>query len=224
MKDIRFGTVLKFNPFWQNGIVSLADEAKPVPFDLKNYRNVVAGFSEPEFEICSDAVHEIKVGSEIVGELLIEHIKEATCSQKSIRRVRTISIWGLASCYKEALRIIRDRPVFEVVEFTLYNDAPTSRRNIRVIARGTAIELQAEYPKGANNDPLAPELKRMDFTYRRRFYQTNTALRTQCPDPRKVLDGQSPEEFLPTNGDGVLLATPKDIQRELGLVNFRITV
>lgn len=214
MKNIRFGKIASYDSRAEAGFMNVISEPALVPFTLQTLRNVAAGFLEPEFALIEDKLSlllDVNVDDLVVVSLEVDYRKESTPSRHTIRRVVKITDWGFTVSYNDAWRIIKSRPIFEVVEFTLYNGVPTSRNQKRVINHGTAIGLQAVYPRGAENDPLAPEKQLLGFTYSRRFYLVGPgASRVQCPDPRELPHGQQ-EDFQPTNEQGVLLATKEEV-------------
>lgn len=214
MKNCRFGYVESYDPTGRLGWMRISGEPQKVHFWLNAQRPIVPGFSEPEFGEEPRFVVPQR-GERVVVELKVDYItlvntRTNRCLSRRVEAVR----WGYTSSFEEATRTIAGRPVYEVVEFTLYKGEPVSNPEAqrRVVATGTAIRLQESYPRGEGNDLLAPERKVMDFIYRRRFYLRSAEGKAeQCPDPRPMPTGATPEEFRPVNGQGVPILAPSEL-------------
>ncbi len=225
MKDIKAGQIQEYNPRFKTGFVRFDGEPFPVPFNLDSLRRVRCGFAEPELipiTNWSGLLLDFGPDDEIVARLEVGSTLEVSPTQRTLRRTVSITDWASKVSFDDAWRIIRSRPVYQVMEFQLYKGEPVTGANQRsLVDRGTAIELQSLYPRGAQNDPLAPEHRFLGYTYRRRFYILRESMWVQCPDPRPLAAGQKTEEFQPTNELGLILATATDIALALGQSQLR---
>ncbi|HXK31628.1 MAG TPA: hypothetical protein VJZ94_02750 [Candidatus Paceibacterota bacterium] len=217
MKNYRNGEVAYYDPTKRSGNMRLSGGTEYIPFVLSRQRPFIAGFREPVFG-CECETKIPSVGSKVIVSLAFTSQRETTKSRHSLVRRTEVVEWGFATSYDMAARVISTRPKYEVVEYVFYDGKPVSVNQRRVINFGTAIQLQATYPRGVVKDPLAAEYSFLGFTYRRRFYLLEDAFlegtkRTQCPDPRPSPTAEV-APFQPTNEEGTLLAT---IQQVLSL-------
>lgn len=227
--SVRFGKIVSYDIGRGTGLANIVGESDQIPFSLGEFCLVVAGFSEPEFGLIADKDKKnmflnLDRGDEIVARVFVSYDTEVTPYRRTIRRKVEIIGWSHECAWEDAWRIIKERPRFQAVKFTLYNGVPTSVDHQRVIvATGTAIQLQKSYPRGGPGDKLAPERNSAGFTYRVRFYPLDSdCTKTQVPDPRKLPLGQKEEKFQPTNEQGVLLATEDEIASlRVGKTSFR---
>lgn len=218
--EIQFGTVLWFNLEKNKGQIRVSGEPFDIWFSLDLQRIIVAGFSEPEFGTVAPKSSVVpQKGAQVAVALETGYNREVTPDRVSLRRrFVEIAAWNYAFEYQDVKRNIVARPVYEyeVVEFRFYKGEPVSENQREVIATGTATELQAKYQRGDANDPLAPESKIMDITFRRRFCKKGSQGKW-CNDPRPLPKGAVAEKVLPVNGHGVLLATEMELRAPAGI-------
>lgn len=215
---IQFGKIASYDSRSETGTVEVVGEPVHAHFSTSTLRNIFAGHSEPEFRPIDRfdvlTLDNIEIGDEVAVNVNVYYNWESVPNKRTLRRTVEVTNWTHAVSYYDAWRIIRARPIFEVVEYVLYNGTPTTGEQRRVVDRGTAIELQAKYPRGTAGDPLAPEKQLLGFTCVRRWHQKSNS--QQFPDPRPIPAGQKAEPFRPTNEHGMLLATGPDIAFALG--------
>lgn len=207
MKNLYNGQVTYYNPVGKWGKMKIDGEHQELQFVPRSQRPIIAGFCEPTFGHVQ--ANEVPfVGAEVVVSISVNYRNENRPGHHIRRRYAEVTEWGLKSAYDEAKRIIAARPVYEAVQYILWNGKPTSAENQRtVINWGSAIGLQTVYPRGVKNDPLAPERESIGYTYRVRFYLNGK----QVPDPRPASADTKPEKFRPTNEQGELLATAQEV-------------
>lgn len=210
---IRFGNVIWFDEDVNEGQLKVSGEPEGVWFSLDSQREIVAGFTEPEFLVTAPESSSIpQRWAQVAVVIKVGYDLETPPGHRILRRVVEVTGWNYAFAYQDAKKQIAGRPVYEVVEFRLCNGRPVSVNQREVLNWGTAVALQAVYPRGAKNDPLAPELKVMDFTYRRRFYRRQAGGElVQCDDPRPLPRGVVAEPFQAVNEQGILLANRSDL-------------
>src|SRR3989344_1371477 len=221
---IQFGKVLSFNPVKGKGWLEISGQTL-MRFSLDSQREFTEGKYQPEFGTAVPTGGRYpQAGEQLVLQAREEFeidLRTTSSGRQNLKRSVTV-IWGLSSDYDDARKRIAERPVYWVVEFILYNDKPVSVNQRKVIATGTAVELQDRYPRGALNARLTSENKFMGFTYRRRFYRREVDGRlTQCDDPRPLPVGAIAEPFRPVNEQGELLATPEELSALQSRISMR---
>jgi hypothetical protein len=221
---IRFGVVVWFDMDVNKGKVKVEGEPVEADFSLDTQRPLVEGLYTPEFNYGDPPVAELLnpyCGLEVACVVAVNQELRVESNRRTLRRTVKVSAWAPLKSYREVEQAIAARPVYEAVQCTLYNEKPTSAENQReVINYGTPQALQSVYPRGVQNDPLAPERKVMDLTYRVRFYRLMpNGKKVQCPDPRPRPVWMPDESFQPTNEQGELLATREEVLRLVPLRN-----
>ncbi len=203
------GIVLWYNEKVNQGEIRVSGEKKPLSFSLNSQRAIFAGATEPEFGTKAPASSLMPQIDAQVAVLLGENHKlEVTPDRRTLRRYVNVAGWDYMFSYQDARRAIAARPEYEVWEFCFYNGAPSSVSPNKLAATGTAAALQAKHPRGAVNDPLAPEAKLMGFTYTRRFCKKGRP-EQWVEDPRSVPTGAAVEKVVPVNRNGEVLADEK---------------
>ena len=212
-QTIRFGTVLCFDNQKNQGRIRVSGEPQEIPFSFDSQRVILAGTATPEFgPTAPKSSVKPQSGAHVALIFTATYESEVKPERHILRRVVEATAWNYTLAYKAAEREISSRPVYEVVEFRLYNGTPVSVNQREVLNFGTVRQLQAVYPRGAANDPFAPEVSRIGFTTRRRFYRKEAnGARIQCDDPRPLPHDTVAEPFKPVNEEGVLLATSEEI-------------
>ncbi|MBI2476401.1 MAG: hypothetical protein HYV67_04140 [Candidatus Taylorbacteria bacterium] len=207
-QKIQFGTVLWFDETKNQGAIRSGER---IEFSLDSQRVVVAGFKEPEFGLEAPKLSSIPQEEQhVVLTFQVGYKLSIEPGRRILRRTAVALAWNYALAYQAAKREIAARPVYEVIKFTLYRGEPVSEKPRRVIAVGTAVELQAKYPRGARNDPFVSEKHSLDITVRCRF-QMKGKEGQWCDDPRPLPKGAIAEKVLPVNGHGVILADDKEL-------------
>ena len=211
--QIRVGVVTSFSERKNLGWLRIPGEPNQVAFSLDEQRELVAGFSHPEFSSKGSKSFPMPTENAQLAVLLkIGYVSDHVANvRRGLRRVAQVAAWDYFFRLQDAKQEIADRPVYEVWEFRLYNGEPTSQNQKEMLNSGTALGLQAVYPRGAVNDPFAPEETVMGFTRRRRFFERTAKGLVQVPDPRPLLSGEI-EVVPPLAGDnGMLLATDAQV-------------
>lgn len=213
--QIRFGVVQWFDVQRNTGGVKISGEPVEAAFSLDMERVLIEGLFAPEFG--PNVPAELLVpnsGLKVVCTCKVDYKLVVSPGQKTLRRTVEVVAWNHEELYRDIEQSIASRPVYEVVEFVLYNGKPTSQNQRRVINSGTVQALQLQYPRGVAPDPLATETKAMDFTFRCRFYERMPdGRKVQCPDPRPLPRWMSEEPFRPTNEQGELLASAEEVNQ-----------
>lgn len=232
--SVRFGFVKWFDETKNTGRIKVDGELEEVQFSLNSQRVIVDGADRPQFG--TDAPKESilpQSGSRVALAFKAYYSPTHKVTEKSesygLKRVVEAAGWNFAFEWQDAVRRMTNRPVYEVVEFTLYKGEPVSEKPRRVVMTGTATEIQIRFPRGAENDPFAPEAKALDFLYRRVFYLKTDGKTTQCADPRPLSKDASVatpvpvavEPPRPVNGNGALLASERELLALAASVNGR---
>ena len=220
-EQFRSGVVLWFDEGENRGQMMVAGEPHDVWFSLDSQREIVAGLAAPKFLATAPTSSTMpQPDMHVVATIQVRFDRDANPERVTLKRVVEAVAWNYLQCYQRARWEIEDRLIYQVVQFTLCNGEPVSVDPRKVIAVGTAAELQFRYPRGVENDPLAQEARCMDIQYRRRFQLKDEGEDGRwCDDPRSLPPGMVSKPVLPINGKGELLPTNDSLDELVALAN-----
>lgn len=215
--QVRFGIITSFNDQRCDGWMRINGDPQEAKFSLDSQRELIEGASEPVFgPVGSKRFPMPSRGAQVAVEIEIGYIPEFVPNiRRGLRRAVDIIAWDYRFRHQDILGRIANRQVYEVVEFTLIRETPVSGPGQRrVIATGTALELERDFPRSSALDPLAPEIQTLDITTRRRFYEKRKGdTSVQVPDSRPLPAGAIAVLPPPVNEFGQLLASASQLSK-----------
>ncbi|MSR79064.1 MAG: hypothetical protein EXS59_02880 [Candidatus Taylorbacteria bacterium] len=222
--SVRFGFVLSYDECHDLGWMRVGGEFQDVRFSLGSQRVVVEGVRFPCFGKESPKQSLMpKRGAQVAVALTQRYKLSTPEGHRILSRVVEATGWNYTFAWKDVEKQIADRPLYEVVKFSFYKGNPTDVNQRQVLNFGTAVVMQAMYPRGVENDPLAPETRILDLSYRRVWYLRTQQGTVQCSDPRPLPKGQvvvkkNPQ---PVNSQGVALENLGELLKLAESVNGR---